>query len=101
VRSEKKIWDDIKVTPRGYEQRPDFASMNLGLWHTALVKPWRMFVILNASSILGAFAAMFVVPESTPLWIWATCSVGTIAVLNFVVYRRIRGRLSNKAAATQ
>jgi hypothetical protein len=49
-------------------QTPVFASLNLGLWHTALVKPWKMFVTLNASSIVGAFAAMFVVPESTPLW---------------------------------
>jgi hypothetical protein len=54
-----------------------------------------MFVILNASGIVGAFLAMFRLPERTPLWIWAACSVGTIAVLNFVAYRRIRGRLLN------
>jgi hypothetical protein len=71
---------------------PGYISLDVGLWHTALVQAWKVFVILNASSVVGAFLAIFMVPGSTPLWMWAVCSVGTIAILNFVAYKRIRRR---------
>ena len=54
-----------------------------------------MFVVLNAGSVVGASLALFMVPGSTPLWAWAACSVGTIAILNFVAYRRVRRRIPN------
>ena len=39
------------------------------MWHTALVKPWKMFVILNASSVVGGlllFMAVTLSAQSSP-----------------------------------
>jgi hypothetical protein len=59
------------------------------------VKRWKMFVFINVAGLIGAFLAMFTIPQNTPVWMWALCSVGTITVFNIVVYRRFwRGKPS-------
>jgi len=51
-----------------------------------------MIIVLNVGLILGAFLAIFTVPKSTPVWIWAASSVTSIAGMNLWTYRRQRRR---------
>lgn len=49
-----------------------------------------MIVVLNVGLILGAFLALFTLPKSTPVWIWAASSVTFVAGMNLLAYRRHR-----------
>jgi len=56
------------------------------------MKRWKMFTILNAWALVGAFLAIFTIPPGTSLWIWAACSIGAILLFNVTVYRWLRRR---------
>ena len=52
------------------------------------MKRWKMFVLFNAASLVGALLAIFTLPGRTLLRIWEVFTIGTVTVLNFLLYRR-------------
>ena len=56
---------------------------------TLTVKPWKQFVLVNAVAIFGIGCSLFMVPNNTPVRVWAAISGCVIAIPNIVVYRRL------------
>lgn len=50
----------------------------------------KSIVILNIFVIVGAIGALFIIPGSTSLWIWAVASVLVGVLLNVAIARRVR-----------
>jgi membrane protein implicated in regulation of membrane protease activity len=51
---------------------------------------WKKVALLNVGCLLGIGVSLFIVPPSTPLWIWATASVVWLAVFNYFLIRRLQ-----------
>lgn len=51
-------------------------------------KTWKKYALVNLGAIFGAGVSLFIVPENTPLWIWATMACITVFLLNYLVIRR-------------
>ncbi len=43
---------------------------------------WKRIALINFSALGGAVAALFIVPESTPVWIWGLVSLVALVSLN-------------------
>jgi uncharacterized membrane protein YfcA len=64
---------------------------------------WKKLALLNAGWVIGIFISLFLVPPSTPLWLWATVSGLFIAILNYIFFgrqRRAPNRRKNDAMTT-
>jgi hypothetical protein len=44
---------------------------------------WKKFAILNAGALVGILASLFIVPASTPLWIWGVSSALAVLLFNY------------------
>ena len=51
---------------------------------------WKRIALINFSALGGAVAALFVVPERTPVWLWGVVSFVVLIVLNVAAVRRRR-----------
>lgn len=63
---------------------------------------WKKVLVFNAGWLIGITISLFVVPPSTPLWMWASLSILVLALLNYVSFKQKREAASgrNIAAAT-
>jgi multisubunit Na+/H+ antiporter MnhB subunit len=48
------------------------------------------FIVVNVGGIIGAIASLFLVPESTPLWLWGVCVATILIAINLLAWRRKR-----------
>lgn len=51
---------------------------------------WQRIVLANVVALIGFLPSIFVLPGSTPFWLWAAICLSIIAVSNFVLVRRLR-----------
>jgi hypothetical protein len=59
---------------------------------------WKRVLLINVGALVGIGISLFIVPEETPLWLWAAISLGALAILNyaqFAWHRRIIRRTTN------
>ncbi len=49
---------------------------------------WKRIALVNLGALGGAVAALFIVPETTPVWIWGLLSLVVLLTLNIIVVRR-------------
>ena len=54
------------------------------------MKPWKKYVALNLGMVIGVFVSIFIAPESTPVWIWALVACTFLAVMNYLLFRKLR-----------
>jgi hypothetical protein len=55
------------------------------------MKHWLGLIMMNAGAIVGAvLAALYLIPESTPVWLWAVATVAVLIALNIKAVIRIR-----------
>jgi hypothetical protein len=52
------------------------------------MKKWKRLVLVNLGALGGAVAALFIVPESTPVWIWGLVSLVFLVALNIAALKR-------------
>jgi hypothetical protein len=52
------------------------------------MKPWKQHVLLSFAGIIGSCVALFLIPENTPVWQWATVSSVVLVLLNYASFRR-------------
>jgi hypothetical protein len=68
------------------------------------MRMWKRVALVNLSALVGAIAALFSIPGTTPVWVWALASIGFLIVVNFVMFRRrgskVGGDASNGSAET-
>ncbi|MGH9715727.1 MAG: hypothetical protein ACRD4R_03225 [Candidatus Acidiferrales bacterium] len=55
-----------------------------------LKSAWQKYAVLNAGMVLGCLASVFMLPGSTPVWIWVSVCVAVIAMMNFFAFTRLR-----------
>jgi hypothetical protein len=49
---------------------------------------WKRVAFINVFGIVGIVASIFALPENTPFWIWAICSLAVLIILNLVAMRK-------------
>jgi hypothetical protein len=52
------------------------------------MKAWKQYTLLNIGAVIGVGISLFIVPENTPLRLWAIMSFISIALLNYGLYLR-------------
>jgi hypothetical protein len=50
---------------------------------------WKQYLVLNSVAALGFICSFFVVPQSTPIRVWAAISGCAIALMNVALYRHL------------
>ncbi len=51
---------------------------------------WKKVAVLNFGGLLGIALSMFLVPPSTPLWLWAVISALCLALMNYFLVVQLR-----------
>lgn len=54
------------------------------------MKLWQKMSLLNFAGVIGIASSMFVLPASTPFWLWIVSSIVVLAALNVAFYVRQR-----------
>lgn len=54
------------------------------------MKTWQKFGAVNAGALVGIFVTIFVLPPSTPVWVWAIVAMAALVVLNYVLVKRLK-----------
>jgi hypothetical protein len=54
------------------------------------MKLWQRVVVLNSAALLGVASSLFVLPASTPFYLWLGLSALVLAVFNIAIFRRHR-----------
>jgi branched-subunit amino acid ABC-type transport system permease component len=49
----------------------------------------KKIIVLNLAWLAGIGLSIFIVPDNTPFWLWVAIALATIAILNFLLYRRL------------
>jgi hypothetical protein len=57
---------------------------------------WKKVALVNGGWVIGIVISLFVVPPSTPLWLWATVSGLVLAVLNYLFFGQQRRATSGR-----
>lgn len=50
----------------------------------------KQFALLNLAWVIGVIASLFMVPGSTPFWLWAMIAGATLCALNAALWCRNR-----------
>ena len=50
---------------------------------------WKKAVLINGAGLIGIGVSLFLVPPSTPVWLWATISILVLAGLNYMFVVRV------------
>lgn len=54
------------------------------------MKTWQRFGAVNAGALAGIFVSIFFLPPATPVWVWAIVAVVALAMLNYVLIRKVK-----------
>jgi hypothetical protein len=61
---------------------------------------WKQYGLLNLAGIVGSCVALFLIPESTPVWQWATVSCLVLALLNYASFRRLKKPVASSGGSS-
>jgi hypothetical protein len=54
------------------------------------MKMWQKMVLVNVGIVAVCISTLFMVPPTTPLWIWAAVWAAMLPLANYTTYRSLR-----------
>jgi predicted membrane channel-forming protein YqfA (hemolysin III family) len=94
----------VDATPSNYYFRSYFSEKLIIIAKSftpdmQLKKTWQKFTLLNISLVLGLIASLFVVPGNTPLGWLAVVFGASVAVMNCLLFARLRKPTGRESAS--
>jgi hypothetical protein len=64
------------------------------------MKAWKKYAAANVGMCIGLFISIFIAPENTPLWVWAVIACSFLAVMNYLLFRRLQKGQNSQSRGT-
>jgi 4-hydroxybenzoate polyprenyltransferase len=64
-------------------------------------KIWLMLVLANTGALAGIVASLFILPGSSPFWLWATTSLSVLALINCATVLRLKRGSQDRASPSK